>query len=107
MKHGTVVIASIPGVIATKRRPSLVVSSDAYHADRPDLILTVISSQTQKALSESDYILTDWQASGLNKPSFVRIFLYSLPKNAVTRIGELSPEDWVEVQKRLRLSIAI
>lgn len=105
MKPGTVVIAEFPGVVVTKRRPSLIVSSDFYHTDRPDLILAVVSSQIHKATSKTDHILEDWSECGLVKPSFVRVFLFSVPKSAVTRIGELSESDWTEVQKRLKLAI--
>ncbi len=33
----------------TKRRPAVVVSSDAYHRDRPDIILMAVTSQMRPA----------------------------------------------------------
>jgi len=105
MKSGTVVTAEFQGVVNTKRRPAVVVSSQTYHRERPDVILAVVTSQTNKTNASTDYVLQDWQAAGLHKSSAVRIFLFTLPRNKVTEIGELSEKDWTEVQKRLRLSL--
>ena len=107
MKAGTVVTAEFQGVVSTKRRPAVVVSSETYHQARPDIILAVVTSQINKSNSSTDYILQDWQSAELNKPSAVRIFLFTLPQNKVTKIGELSEQDWFEVQKRLQISLKV
>ncbi|MDQ3930548.1 MAG: type II toxin-antitoxin system PemK/MazF family toxin, partial [Chloroflexota bacterium] len=52
---GDVVILDFPGVQGTKRRPAVVLSSDTYHATRPDLIVGLITSQTTVANNPSDY----------------------------------------------------
>lgn len=107
MEAGTIVTAEFQGVVSTKRRPAVVVSSEIYHRERPDVILAVVTSQIDKANSSTDYILQDWQSANLNKPSAVRIFLFTLPQNKITKIGELSENDWTEVQKRLQISLEI
>jgi mRNA interferase MazF len=107
MKAGTVVTAEFQGVVSTKRRPAVVVSSETYHQARPDVILAVVTSQINKSNSSTDYILQEWRSAGLNKPSAVRIFLFTLPQNKVTKIGELSEQDWFEVQKRLQISLKV
>ena len=107
MKAGTVVTAEFQGVVSTKRRPAVVVSSETYHQARPDVILAVVTSQINKSNSSTDYILQDWQSAELNKPSAVRIFLFTLPQNKVTKISELSEQDWFEVQKRLQISLKV
>ena len=105
MKPGTVVIADIPGVVQTKKRPAVVVSSEFYHSDRPDLILAIISSRVEKATSDTDHILDDWNHAGLVKPSFVRMFLYSVVAANAIRIGTLSSRDWQKVQDNLKRSL--
>ncbi|WNN92036.1 type II toxin-antitoxin system PemK/MazF family toxin [Gloeocapsopsis dulcis] len=35
-----------PGVTGIKRRPAVVLSSDTYHANRPDVIVGLITTQT-------------------------------------------------------------
>ncbi len=107
MKPGTIVIAQAPGIVESKRRPSLVVSSEFYHSDRPDLILAIISTKIEKATSETDYILKDWKSAGLFRPSFVRMFLFSVVASNVERIGELSKQDWDAVQANLRLAVEV
>ena len=104
MKAGTVVTAEFQGVVSTKRRPAVVVSSEAYQRERPDAILAVVTSQISKSISPTDYILQDWQAAGLNKPSAVRIFLFTLPQSKITEIGELSERDWTKVKTRLKIA---
>jgi mRNA interferase MazF len=97
MKAGTVVTAEFQGVVSTKRRPAVVVSSETYHQERPDAILAVVTSQINKSNSSTDYVLQDWQSAHLNKPSAVRIFLFTLPQSKIIEIGELSERDWTEV----------
>jgi mRNA interferase MazF len=104
MKAGTVVTAEFQGVVSTKRRPAVVVSSEAYHRERPDVILAVVTSQINKSISATDYVLQDWQTAGLNKPSAVRIFLFTIPQSKITEIGELSERDWTKVKTRLQIA---
>lgn len=104
MKAGTVVTAEFQGVVSTKRRPAVVVSSEAYHRERPDAILAVVTSQISKSISPTDYILQDWQSANLNKPSAVRIFLFTLPQSKINAIGELSERDWAKVKTRLQIA---
>ena len=107
-KPGTIVTVDFPGAQGVKRRPALVVSTDAYHAARPDVVLAVITSQTKAATAPTDYVLQDWVTAGLHSPSAFRAYLATLPAtNIVTRIGQLSDRDWLEVQARLRVALAV
>lgn len=106
MKPGTVVVVDFQGVTGRKRRPALVVSSDTYHSQRPDLIVALITSQIAKATSKTDHILRDWESAGLDKPSAIRIFLQTYPANLCSQIGVLSDFDWNEAKEVLKLSIA-
>jgi hypothetical protein len=64
VKPGAVVTVDFPGAQGVKRRPALVVSTDIYHAARPDVVLAVITSQTRAATAPTDYVLQDWAAAG-------------------------------------------
>ena len=105
MRAGSVVVVNFPGVNGLKRRPAIVISSDLYHSNRPDVILALITSQITKSNSETDYTLRDWSNCGLNKPSAVRMFLSTRPKQEASYIGELSEFDWSDVKKRINISI--
>lgn len=105
---GDIVVADFPGITGTKRRPALVVSTDAYHATRPDVILGLLTGQVAAATSPTDYRLKDWAAAGLHIPTAFRTFLITLPQaDIVAVIGHLSEQDWAAVQERLRLSVAV
>lgn len=107
IRPGDVVAADFPGAMGVKRRPAVVVSSDSYHQARPDVILGLLTTRIAAATQSSDYVLQDWKAAGLHRPSAFRVFLFTLPGNAVQAIGRLSDRDWSEVQVRLRNAIAI
>lgn len=108
IKPGAVVTVDFPGATGVKRRPAVVVSTATYHATRPDVILAVVTSQTSSAAAPSDYVLQDWSAAGLHKPSAFRSFLVTLPAAAVASVvGQLSDHDWREVQARLRVALAV
>jgi mRNA interferase MazF len=108
VKPGAVVTVDFPGATGIKRRPAVVVSTTTYHATRPDVILAVITSQTPSAAAPSDYVLQDWSAAGLHRPSAFRSFLVTLPAAAVASVvGQLSDRDWREVQTRLRVALAV
>ena len=108
IKAGALVTVDFPGATGVKRRPALVISTAAYHAARPDVILAVITSQTSSATAPSDYVLQDWAAAGLHRPSAFRAFLATLPAAAVaSAVGRLSARDWQEVQSRIRVALAV
>jgi mRNA interferase MazF len=108
LSPGDVVIADFVGAVSTKRRPALVVSNNLYHAHRPDVILAVLTSDVASAAGPTDYVLNDWAAASLVKPTAFRAYLMTeLATNVVRVIGRLSAADWQQVQARLRLALAV
>lgn len=95
-----------PGVTGVKRRPTVVLSSEVYHASRPDVVVGLVTSQTA-ALGPTDYILQDWQQAGLRVASVFRSFLATLPPatNPVC-VGHLSDRDWQGVCACVRMALA-
>jgi mRNA interferase MazF len=106
-KPGDVVLADYPGVQGVKRRPGVVVSTDLYHATRPDVVVAVLTTKLAKARGPTDYVLQDWSAAGLHKPSAFRVYLEMFTPTQLVLIGHLSDLDWLEVQARLRLGLAV
>lgn len=105
-KLGDVVTVDFPGVTGVKRRPAVVLSSAAYHANRPDVIVGLITSQT-KGLGVTDYVLQDWQAAGLRVASVFRSFIVTLPPSAnLVVIGQLSERDWQGVRACVKVALA-
>ena len=105
VKSGDVVTVDFPAVTGIKRRPAVVLSSEIYHTNRPDVIVGLITSQT-KNLGVTDYVLQDWQISGLRVPSVFRSFIVTLPPSAnLVIIGKLSEQDWQGVKNCVKLSL--
>src|SRR5690349_4134760 len=103
---GDVVIADFPGVMGVKRRPAVVLSSAAYHAARPDVIIGLITSQTAAAIGPTDCLLQDWAAEGLRVPSAFRSFVVTVPRSAIfAEVGSLSTHDWQAVRERVRIAL--
>jgi mRNA interferase MazF len=106
IKAGDVLIVSFPGAMGLKRRPVVAVSTDVYHATRPDVIVAVLTSQVASATAPTDYVLQDWARARLHRSTAFRAYLATVPASSVTVIGRLSKRDWAEVQARLRLALA-
>jgi mRNA interferase MazF len=109
LRPGDVVTAPTRGVVAAKRRPGVVISTDLYHAHHPnDVLVAFVTTQLRHATTPTDYVLLDWAAAGLRAPSAVRIYVETVANDAtLTVIGHLSDRDWQEVQARLRLALAV
>jgi mRNA-degrading endonuclease toxin of MazEF toxin-antitoxin module len=108
VKPADVVTVDFPAALGVKRRPAVVVSTQTYHATRPDVVLGLLtSSQTAGATGSTDHILQDWSIAGLHSPSAFRAFLATLPATSVVVIGHLSDRDWQEIRARLRVALAV
>src|SRR5437588_374872 len=57
MHPGEVVWIDFPGIVQTKRRPAVILSSALYHSTRPDVIVGLITSQIAKATAPTDHLL--------------------------------------------------
>ncbi len=109
-QRGEVVLIPFPysDLSAVKTRPAVVVSSDLYHAVRPEILVTYVSSQVAQAHPLIDYVLRDWAAAGLPKPSFVRPKVAAIEPNLVVhRVGALSTRDQRDVDHYLRRAMAL
>ncbi len=103
---GDVVVIDFPGVTGIKRRPAVVLSSDVYHASRPDIVVGLITSQSIP-IGPTDYALQDWEAAGLRVASAFRSFFATLPPSAhPVVVGHLSERDWKAVRARLKAALA-
>jgi mRNA interferase MazF len=93
---GGIVLVAFPftNQSATKRRPAVVASSGRYHADRPDLIIMAVTSQTRPTVALGEVQLKDRQAAGLIKPSAVKPLITTIEVSLVIRRpGQLTEVD--------------
>ena len=88
-------------LMAGKVWPAVIVSSDAYNRNRPDVVVAGISSQVAKA-GGYDHVLADWPAAGLRYPSLVRGRLLTVEESLIrSTVGRLSRRDLAAVEAKL------
>lgn len=88
---------------ASKKRPAVVISSPAYNAQRPDLIIMAITSVLPPTTHVGDVIVSQWQAAGLLKPSAIKPVITTIEKNLVIkRMGTLTSIDQQSLRQALR-----
>lgn len=103
-QFGEVVLVPFPftNQAESKKRPAVVISSPAYHTNRPDLLIMAITSQAHTAPDFAAFPVVDWQAAGLLKPSFAKPVLTTLEQTLVIRsMGNLTPRDQQSLRQML------
>jgi mRNA interferase MazF len=103
---GEVILVPFPftNQSGVKKRPAVVVSSRAYQAARPDLLILAITGRMRMPLGFGEALIRDWQAAGLLKPSVFKPVLTTVEQRLVLRgMGTLSPAD----QQTLRQIIGL
>jgi len=103
--RGDVVLIPFPfsDLRAIKARPTIVVSTSVFHTIRQELLLAYLTSQAAQLHPIFDYLLVDWQAAGLLKPSVMKPRVAIIQETLVQHhVGTLSDRDMVEVDRRLR-----
>ena len=59
MRPGDVVIGVLVGAQVTKVRPAVVIASATYLAERPDVLVGILTTKLPNALGSTDHILFD------------------------------------------------
>lgn len=95
-EFGDIVLVPFPFTdqSANKRRPAVVVSSQAYNRDRPDLIIMAVTSQVRPAAGIGEVTVREWQAAGLLKLSAIKPVITTVERGLVIRrLGRLNDQD--------------
>lgn len=82
---GDVVLVPFPFTdqSTSKKRPAVVISSDAYHQRRRDIVVMAITSQIAAAVEASDEVVLDnWHEAGGREKHVVLTGIPSLPARA-------------------------
>ncbi len=104
-EFGDVVLVRFPftNQAAFKTRPASIVSSRAYNAAKPDVIIMAITSQVHSPSGLGEVQVGQWQAANLLKPSVIKPVFATLEQNLILKtLGVLDPSD----QAALRRAIA-
>jgi len=106
LKPGDIIVATLPGAVETKIRPAVVIASDTYLVERPDVIVGILTTKIPATLASTDYVLLDWRSAGLRAESCFRTFVLTLPRSNITVVGRLSQRDWLQVKARVHAAFA-
>ncbi len=91
-----------------KQRPCLVISVDAFQQRGPDLLIMAVTSQIQGPLKLGEFIIQDWQAAGLLKPSAVKAAITTVEASLVRRrLGHFSVHDIEQLDNALRVLLGL
>ncbi|MBI4312813.1 MAG: type II toxin-antitoxin system PemK/MazF family toxin [Chloroflexi bacterium] len=103
-KRGDVVLVNFlfSEETGAKRRPALVVSSDAYQQGRQEIIIAAITSNVGRLLI-GDHSISNWDAAGLLYPSVVTGIIRTTKQSMVyRRLGALVESDMHGIEEKLR-----
>ncbi|MED7789647.1 type II toxin-antitoxin system PemK/MazF family toxin [Francisella sp. 19X1-34] len=89
---GDIVLVNFPftNLKKTKKRPAVIISSEEYNNNRPDVILMAITSQIRTPLDFGSSYIVKWQESGLPKPSLLKPLIATIEQEYIDKkLGSL------------------
>lgn len=90
-----------------KHRPAVIISSDAYHAGRQEVIIAAITSRTDRLLA-GDHLIDSWQSASLLFPSVATGILRTIKQDMIARkLGSMAAPDMQGVDKQLKLALGL
>lgn len=108
-RFGDVVLIRFPfsDQRSAKQRPAVIVSSDAYNANHPDLIIMAITSHVGMEEPRWDIIIKNWTDAGLLKESALKPVLATVERRLVRRrLGRLDDDDLARLRGLLDAMLA-
>ncbi len=109
-KRGDVVLVPFPFSNQTdvKKRPAVIISSDAYKNISFDIVIIAITSQTEKTIGIGECLIQDWRDAGLLKPSAVKPAISTVEQTLVLKkLGKISLQDLISMDTALKEFLAI
>jgi len=90
-----------------RRRPAVIISSDAYHQGRQEVIIAAITSRTDRILI-GDHLIKDWEGTGLLFPSVLTGIIRTIKQGMIAgKLGIMLKADMEAVDANLRLALAL
>jgi mRNA interferase MazF len=104
-EFGDVVLVGFPftNLKVTKKRPAVILSSNAYQAYRPDVILLAVTSHIRDPLTYGEALIVDWKQAGLIKPSLFKPLIATVDQSIVLKkMGFLGAADQLKLKGLLQ-----
>ena len=92
----------------TKLRPAVIVSSDRYNAESPDVMIASITSNLGALRHPGDHEIRHWEAAGLLRPSLAQTKIATVEPSIIhRRLGRLATEDVAAIDRGLREALGL
>ena len=90
-----------------RRRPAVIVSSDAYHQSRQEAIIAAITSRTDRILV-GDHLISDWPEAGLLFPSTATGIIRTIKQDMIAKkLGTMPLRDMKGIESNLRDALGL
>ncbi len=90
-----------------KQRPAVIISSDVYHQQRQEVIISAITSKIGQILV-GDHLINDWREGGLLFPSVATGIIRTIKQSMIThKLGIMSRDDLKEIDKQLSIALGL
>lgn len=91
-------VGVLEGAVETRVPSAVLIASTAYLAERPDVLVGILTTRVRRPPASSDYALQDWKVAGLRAASIFRAYVLTVHRSELTIIGHLSDHDWNNVK---------
>lgn len=89
------------------RRPAVIVSSDAYHQSRQEVIIAAVTSRTDRIL-RGDHLISYWQSAGLLFPSVATGIIRTIKQGMIAKkLGTMPRPDMQGIEDNLRSALGL
>jgi mRNA interferase MazF len=93
---------------AVKHRPAVVLSADAFHGSRAEVIVAALTSNLHRPLLMGDYLIQDWRGAGLPKPSRATAILRTIRHHLIlARFGTMPATDLAGIERSVALALEL
>ena len=90
-----------------RRRPAVIVSSEAYHESRQEAVIAAITSRTDRILA-GDHLISDWQGAGLLFPSLATGIIRTIKQGMIAKkLGIMPLPDMKSIEDNLRDALGL
>ena len=109
-QRGDIVLVEMPFTDepGRKKRPAVVLSSEAFNSSGTKIIVAAITSNLNAPFRPGDTTLGDWKESGLLLPSAVRGYLGMADQRHIGRLlGKMTAIDLAQVEQGIAQILAL
>lgn len=90
-----------------KKRPALIISTDNYHKNRHEVIITAITSNMERVLF-GDTKIDGWKEAGLMYPSLNTGIIRTIKESMIIqKLGTISSLDFRKIEENLKKAIGL